>query len=397
MMTHKERLTTTLRGGKPDRIPCWPKMTRWVRYHERCPCPRHQVKTADDFDLDAIVFYPSYIWQSLSNDYVYAPGGGYISNANGLYGDLPGVNVNISIENKKDIAVFKRSFNTPAGVLRDVIEWAKPNAGYGDGPNPHRVEPLVKTTADLEKLEFLHPPPREDLLADLPLLLQDVGERALVAAIDTTHAGSWGMEVLGPESMLEASLTDPDLLAGVCRISQKIHLRNLKALLERGLILVYDSWFQCGPSVGWQPHVFADVFLPLIVETVELVHAYDALFVYQDDGKMKDIIPSLVSAGVDVVAGLQPLPIGDADLASIKKEFGDSVVLCGGLDPVYVFDRGSPAHVEEAVRQAIIDAGDGGRFILSTAEAISPETSEQCIRAAVDTVKRYGVYGRDRA
>ena len=52
-------------------------------------------------------------------------------------------------------------------------------------------------------------------------MLEEVGDRAVVAAVDCTHAGSWGLEPLGPENMLVASLTDPDLLRGVCQLSRK--------------------------------------------------------------------------------------------------------------------------------------------------------------------------------
>ncbi|MFH1006826.1 MAG: hypothetical protein V1800_04895 [Candidatus Latescibacterota bacterium] len=88
-----------LRGGIPDRVPCWPKTTRWVRYHYKCPCPRHHLAGAEQFGFDAILFCGSYISRSAGNDYVYSPGGGYSYSPNGLYGDLPEVNVDLRIEN----------------------------------------------------------------------------------------------------------------------------------------------------------------------------------------------------------------------------------------------------------------------------------------------------------
>jgi uroporphyrinogen decarboxylase len=383
---------TALKGGIPDRVPCWPKTTRWVRHHYKCPCPRHQLKGAEEFGFDAIVFCGSYIWRSASNDYVYTPGGGYNYNPCGLYGDLPDVNVELRIENTPEHVWYHRKFHTPGGELSDVIQWARPNMGYGDGPNPHRVEPLVKTLADVDALQYLYPEPRKDVLADIPLLLEDVGQRALVAALDTTHAGSWGMEVLGPEEMLAASITDPELLRAVCRLANNAHLRNLRAMLEQGLGVVYDSWFQCGPSVGWSPKTYEEIFLPLIKETIELAHEFGALFIYQDDGKMRDIIPLLVEAGVDALAGLQPPDVGDVVLKETKEQYGSKIALAGGLDPCYVFDLGNPERVREAVRQAISDAGSGGGFVLGTAEAVSPDTSLECLHAMTKAVQDFGVY-----
>ena len=394
-MTPRERLVTALRGGTPDRVPCFPSIIRWIRYHYGCTCPRHQLKLAEECGLDILVNYGQYTWQAVSNDYVYAAGGGYNYSAAGLYGDLPGVDVELRVENHAEHVWYDRTFHTPAGDLRDVIQWARPNAGYGDGPNPHRVEPLVKTQADLERLRFLYPAPRRDLIADIPLLLEEVGERGLVAALDTTHAGSWGMECLGAEGMLLASIMDPALLEGVCRLSQDVHLRNLRLMLEQGIRAVYDSWFQCGPSVGWSPKIYRKVFLPLITEAVSLAHEFDALYIYQDDGKMRDIIPMAVEAGVDVLGGLQPPDVGDVVLRDVKARFGHQVALLGGLDPVYTFDLGDAEAVRSAVRAAIADAAPGGGYVLGTGEAVAPHVPRESLIAASQAAREFGVYGRE--
>jgi hypothetical protein len=379
----------------PDRVPCYPKTIRWIRYHYGCTCPRHQVKLAEEFGFDALINYGQYTWQSISNDYLYTPGGGYGYAASGLYGDLPAVDVELEIKNEKDHGWYYRTFHTPAGDLHDVIQWARPNSGYGDGPNPHRVEPLIKTQADLEALKFLYPAPRKDLIADIPLVLNEIGDRGVVAALDCTHAGSWGLEPLGPEGMLILSITDPELLKGVCRLANEVHLRNLRVMLEQGIQVVYDSWFQSGPSVGWSPKTYEEIFLPLIKETIDLVHEFHAIFIYQDDGKMRDIIPLVVAAGADALGGLQPPDVGDVILKDVKAAYGDRVALLGGLDPVYTFDMGTPSDVREAVRQAIIDAGANGGYIVGTGEAVAPETSADSLQAAAQAVKDFGVYGRD--
>jgi uroporphyrinogen decarboxylase len=394
-MTCRERVMTALRGGVPDRVPCFPSIMRWVRYHYGCTCPRHQLKLAEEFGFDALIHYAQYTWHSLSNDYAYSPGGGYSYAASGLYGDLPAVNVDVGVKNEGEHVWYDRTFRTPAGDLHDVIQWARPNVGYGDGPNPHRVEPLVKSVADLQALKFLYPVPRQDMLADIPLVLQEIGERAVLAGMDCTHAGSWGMEPLGPENMLIASVTDPALLRGVCRLANDVHLRNLRAMLEAGIQVIYDSWFQCGPSVGWSPRSYRTFFLPLIKETIDLVHQYGGVYIYQDDGKMRDIIPLIVEAGVDVVSGLQPPDVGDVVLKDVKLKFGQRVALLGGLDPCYTFDLGTPAIVREAVRQAIADAGAGGGYLIGTGEAVAPQTPAESLHAAAQAARNFGVYGRD--
>jgi len=391
-MTPRERLMTALRGGQPDRVPCSPHIIRWIRHHWGCTCPDHQAKLADDYGLDLLIQYGAYTWQSVSNDYIYAPGGGYSFNAYALYGDLPDVSVELRVENRPKHVLTYRTFHTPAGELRDVIQWARPDLGYGDGPNPHRVEPLVKSTADLQALRFLFPPPRKDVLADIPLALERIGDRAVVMATDCTHPGCWAMEALGPEAMLTASIREPALLKGVCRLGMDQHLRNLRAMLDRKMDVVWGSWFQAGASTGWSPAAFREFFLPLIKEAVDLAHEYGALYVYQDDGKMKHTLPCLVEIGVDAISGLQPPDVGDVVLREVKQQFGRRVALVGGLDPVYTFDMGTPDAVRGAVRQAIEDAAEGGGYILGTAEAIAPETPAESLRAASEAARQFGGY-----
>jgi hypothetical protein len=398
-MTPRERLLTALRGQCPDRVPCFPSIIRWIRYHYGCTCPRHQLKLAEDCGLDILVNYGQYTWQAVSNDYIYATGGGYNYSATGQYGDLPGVSIELRVDNRPEAVRTQRTFHTPAGDLHDVTQWARPNVGYGDGPNPHRVEPLVKTLADLERLRFLYPAPRRDLIADIPLVLDAVDERGLLVAIDTTHAGSWGLECLGAEGMLVASVTEPALLEGVCRLAQEVHLRNLRLMLEQGIEVVYDSWFQVGPSVGWSPKTYRNLFLPLIREAVSLAHEFSAIYIYQDDGKMRwplaEIIPMAVEAGVDVLGGLQPPDVGDVVLAEVKARFGGQVALMGGLDPVYTFDLGHAEAVRGAVRQAIADDGRGGGYVIGTGEAVAPNVPRESLVAASQAAREYGVYGRD--
>jgi len=147
--------------------------------------------------------------------------------------------------------------------------------------------------------------------------------------------------------------------------------------------------------VGWSPRTYKEIFLPLVKEAIDLVHEFDAIYIYQDDGKMRDIIPLVVKAGADVLGGLQPPDVGDAILKDVKAQYGDRVALLGGLDPVYTFDMGTPDDVREAVRQAIADAGAGGGYILGTGEAVAPETPAESLQAAVQAAKDFGVYGRD--
>ena len=391
-MTVKERIMTAMKGGIPDRVPFSPNLTRWVRKNRNCTCIRHMCQAQEEFGFDPLLQLYPYTWQNISNNYVYSPGGGYNYSSSGLYGDLPEVDTDIQIINEKNWVIYRRTFKTPAGTLSDVIKWCRSDVGYGDGPNPHREEPLLKSCDDLEAYEYLYPKPRKDLIADIPLILKEFGDRAVIATADSLQVGSWGTEALGPEGMLFASIDDPKLLAGACRIANDAHLANLKACLEAGVEVVYDSWFQCSPSTGWMPSTYETIFLPLVKECIDLAHQYSALYIYQDDGKMNEYIPLIVEAGVDVISGLQPPTVGDVILSDIKKRFGSNVALFGGLDPCYMFDMGNMETVRAGVIKALSDGAAGGGYILGTAEAVDPVVPPEMLFEAAKVAKQYGRY-----
>lgn len=392
-MSSKERFITALKGGVPDRVPVCPNLTRWVRGNEGCSCIRHLYRAQKRFGFDSFLPFYQYIWQSVSNDYVYSPSGGYNYSVNGVFGDISEVDVELRVSNKKEWVMYDRKFTTPAGELRDVIRWARPDVGYGDGPNPHREEPLVKSLKDLDALKYLYPEPRKDLLAEIPIIIEDLGDDAVLAAMDAVHFGSWGTEVFLPEQMLIASIDEPKLLEGVCRIQNDAHLRNIKSMLDMGLGVVMDSWFQCSMSTGWSKKTYRETFLPLIKEVVDLTHSYGGIYIYQDDGRMKEALEPLVDVGVDCISGLQPAEGGgDVILSEVKKMYGDKASLMGGIDPCYTFDLGSVETVKSAAIKAINDAAQGGGYILATGEAMSPTVPEKLIYEFAKTAKEFGTY-----
>ena len=380
-MTPRERLEAAFAREEVDRIPVAPDMVRWVRGNYGCTCEMHQLKGAEAFAFDPLIKHGMYLNHPISSDYVYRP------DPEGGYRDLANVHVDIRVENHGEKAIHIRRFETPDGVLTDRVSWARGGMGYGDGPNPHREEPLVKSLEDVDALRHLYPDARRGYVDDLAMFTEMVGERGVVTHCEGSSAGAWGMESLGPEEMLVCAVANKELLHAVLRVCQERHLANLKAVLRSGHRHFFDSWFQCGASVGWSPAHVEEFFLPLIRQSVELVHSYDAVYQFQDDGKMADIIGRLAVMGVEVVGALQPPPVGDCVFAQVKANHGDEVCLYGGLDPIYTFELGTPERVREAVAALGEGAGDGRGVVIATGEAFGPETPSECMRELVRAVR----------
>ena len=380
-MTPRQRLEEAFARHEVDRPPVWPNFIRWIRGNRGCASEIQQLFVGEEFGFDPLIMYGLYLNSPIASDYVYRP------DSIGGYRDLPGVNSDIRVESRPDRTIYIRGFETPDGSLTDRIVWALPNKGYGDGPNPHREEPLVKSIDDVPALRHLYPEPRPGFLDELRNFTRMVGQRGVVEYLDGTNAGSWGMESLGPEKMLTSAVEDKQLLHAVLDVCGEVHLRNMKAVLEAGHKHVAASWFQCGPSTGWSPANVNEFFLPHIRKSVDLARGYGATYRYQDDGKMAEMIPDLVEMGVDVVGGLQPPPLGDCDFAELKRKYGHKACFMGGLDPVYTFELGTPRRVRQAVEELFEQVRDNRGIIIGTAEAFGPETPVECLRELAAAVR----------
>jgi len=159
-------------------------------------------------------------------------------------------------------------------------------------------------------------------------------------------------------------------------------------MLEEGVRYFYSSWYAHSLSVGWSPQIFREWFLPMIKSHVELVHSYDGIVDYYDDGKHMGIVEMLLETGVDVLETCAPPPVGDVDLAEARKICGNKMTLMGHTDLIYVIKEGTAEDVREAVRRACNIGGGDGCFILGTSDSIREGTP-------LENIDAYFKYGRE--
>jgi uroporphyrinogen decarboxylase len=93
-----------------------------------------------------------------------------------------------------------------------------------------------------------------------------------------------------------------------------------------------------------------------------------------------------------VIDPLEIQPMGDCDLAELKRLYGDRIVLKGNLHTTKVMLHGTVEDVIAASRQAIDDAGHKGGFILSTGDQCGRDTPDANLHAMVQTARSYGRY-----
>ena len=339
-----------------------------------CCCVHHCIWMADHYEHDLMPVY-----KPLQSN--------YFLHHTGKYNDLPDVQVDMEIENAGDTITVKRTFKTPAGNLTDRRTATRPGSPV---LFDHITEPLIKNRSDAEKVRFLLPAPDEAYIGEIPLLQQAVGDRGILLVRATQGVDQFVMDALGVENAMLMYYDDRMLLQQLLDLFQQYHRAVLRRVLEQGAQIIFEPWYNCSMSVGWSPRQFEELFLPFIRDNFDLIHSYGAYVDYYDDGKMDATLEFLADAGADIVETLGPQPLGDVDLAAVKKRIGERVCLKGHIDQVNLICQGTVDQIRSAVRTAIDIAAPGGGFILGTADSIRPESPEENIRAYFEAAHEFG-------
>ena len=127
-------------------------------------------------------------------------------------------------------------------------------------------------------------------------------------------------------------------------------------------------------SLLFSPQTIREVFVPRMKRMMELAHSAGAYVFYHSDGAIRPIIPDMIAAGIDILNPLQWRCRG-MEREGLKRDFGDQVVLHGGVDNQHTLAFGSVDEVRAEVLENLAVLGKGGGYILAPChniQAISP-------------------------
>jgi hypothetical protein len=82
-------------------------------------------------------------------------------------------------------------------------------------------------------------------------------------------------------------------------------------------------------------------------------------------GRIKSILPHLVKMGAEAIDPIEPPPLGDVELADVRREYGKDLVLFGNLE-LRDIESMEPPDFEKVVAKTLRDgtAGQGWGFVL---------------------------------
>jgi uroporphyrinogen decarboxylase len=148
-----------------------------------------------------------------------------------------------------------------------------------------------------------------------------------------------------------------------------------------------------GTLVFQTVEIFRQLALPGVKRAIELATAAGLPTHIHSCGPERELVKVMAEeTSLSVIDPLEIPPMGDCNLAELKRLWGDRITLKGNLHTTAVMLRGTVDDVVRAAKQAIDDAAAGGRFILSTGDQCGRDTPDANIRAMIETARTYGRY-----
>jgi len=137
------------------------------------------------------------------------------------------------------------------------------------------------------------------------------------------------------------------------------------------------------------PDQIREFFIPRMKRMIDLAHEMGAYVFHHNDGSIRDIIPDMIAAGIDILNPIQWRCAG-MEREGLKRDFGEEVVFHGGVDNQYTLAFGSVSEVRQEVLDNLHILGASGGYILAPCHNIQAVSPPENIVAMYETGYTHG-------
>ena len=142
-------------------------------------------------------------------------------------------------------------------------------------------------------------------------------------------------------------------------------------------------------SLLFSPRHIHEFLIPRMKRMMDLAHEAGVYVFHHSDGAIREIIPDMIEAGIDVLNPIQ-WRCKDMDREDLKRDFGHKLIFHGAMDNQYTLAFGS----QEEVRQEVLDnlriLGRGGGYILAPCHNIQAVSPPENIVTMYETCYEHG-------
>ncbi len=332
MLTSRERVKRAIDRKQPDQVPImdtvWDATENLWRKHGL----PHGISAHDYLDFDMAWFAPDVSLQLpdkiIDQDDVYI-----------TYQDCNGCV-------KKD----HKDFTTTPMIIRTIVQ--KPDDWYTIKERLKPDESRVNWKQQLQEFHYHHDK-----------------DRYTVFCAATGY--DWTQHIIDSEQLLMYIAAEPDLVKDVYQTHADMILTMFDMMRDRGFsfdgaLLFVDMGYRRG--LLFSPQHYLEQFHPVLAKMCEHFHSCGAQTILHSCGRVKDLIPHFIDAGVDC---LNPLEVkAGMDIIELEQVYGDRISFFGGID-TRMLEHGDIDTVRDTVTQVISTAAKGGGYIFGSDHSVS--------------------------
>ncbi len=246
----------------------------------------------------------------------------------------------------------------------------------------------IQTWQDVEKFPW---PTAEQVDCSVYSRIEPLLPPEMRLLVTFGHIYTMAMQLMGFESFCLTLMEDPVLVKNIIDRLGNETMRLLEKILsydQVGAVCIQDDIaYTSGLMIS--PRSLRKIFFPWLTRAAEISHSHGRPLIYHSDGKVDEVLPDIIAAGVDALHPIEPKCM---NIVEVKRSFGHQIALIGNVDLGYVLTRGTPQEVREAVRSLIKQLGPGGGYLMSSANSVTNYVPLANYKAMLEATIEYGRY-----
>lgn len=367
-MTPRERMNAVLHGKTPDAMAWCGDMTYWHMAHEMIgDIPDRWRGKEGRHRLNLELGLSEYVPGCLGGD------------------TIEGDQVEHKTE-KRDDRLINR-WITPVGTIQEVQEWSP--ASYSWGYTEH----TVKTVDDLRVIRYIYenrrfiPAPDRFTQEDAEYAEYGLGPTHVFGP--PTPISELNKHWIGVMELTYMLMDEPEEMQ---RTLDAIGTFNDE--IYRGLAAAPPSCVMiCENLSATTMGGYFDAYIaPYVTRWTTWLREGGHISMLHNDGTLRGTIEKLGPAGVDCIDSVVPKPVGDVEIADLRKLAGDDVILIGGLPGAMFAPPFTAADIEKQVKEIIKHHKESNTFIFGVADQVPPNGDLELVKLVSELIEEYGRY-----
>jgi len=267
--------------------------------------------------------------------------------------------------------------------------------GQGSDKTSHlfrTVHPLGRIESMEELLSYPFPKVDEsrlDMIAGEAASIKKSGLATVGSVQCTIWETAWYLR--GMSELLMDMVDEDEKAVYLLNKITEIAIERVKITAKAGVDILY-----LGDDVGTQrgllmsEDMYTGWLKPLLKKVIDAARNInpDIIIIYHTCGYVKELIPHLIDAGIDVLNPVQPETM---EFEEIHAAYGDKLSFCGTIGIQTTMAFGKVVDVREAVHKNLRIAGAKGGLLCSPAHVLEPDVPWENVLAYSEACKSFDV------